>query len=1405
VITTAATQSGGQVTGVQITRGGTYTGSPLTAPTVTFTGGGGTGAAGTAVLGPSTGSVASVTLSSGGSGYTANFNVTFTGGGGTGAHGTAVVRRQVTGVTITTSSGFTGGDYSCTAAAPTVTFGGAGGGGGVTATGSVQLSACPAGTTRRHVTGVTITNPTTNNYAAAGTISVTFNGGGTGHTNATGTAVTNGFVSSVTMTGGGNSGGAGYSTAPTPVFSAGSGTGAAGTSTLSASRTATVVSVTITNAGTGYTTAPTVAFSGPSTTRALGLARINPLQTFAGRRSIDTVTVTIGGKAPTHVIASSGTIQSAIDAASPGDMIIVDPAAHNELLLMWKPIRLQGVGAASSVIDATTHPSGQLKLDAWRRQVDCLFGLGINGSPIVSAASATATNPANPYDPTGAFTCPAAMQGQVDRLPLEAVVGWSSELNGNLAEQLQEPSLMGALEGAGITVLAKGVDFHGQNQYDATLLAGFPTGTTLLQDTLSNPNGSNCQVGTANPNPSNFSCNPSSIDGLTITQSSQGGGGIFVHAWGHNLQIANNRISSNAGTLSGGINLGQGEYPPAYIQGSATNAAPGSCEESPVAGAVLPYCHNVNVSIHNNYVSLNSSTGDELFSATPAGAGGVSICTGADYYEFNYNWVCGNLSSGDGGGFGHLGFSSNGDIEHNSILFNQSINPTIPANGGGMIIMGTPDQDIVCNNNANLDADCPPPTGSTNGVPNIVVAGVGPSDGVGPGLVINANLIMGNAAESGTGGGIAFQAVNGSDMVAFPADPGQWNAVTVTNNIIVDNVAGWDGAGISLVDSPNVNIVNNTIALNNSTASSGILFNTLGGPIASQAGPTCTANCGTTSAPQIAGVAAIQNGAVLMANLAATPVVCPAGHFRPATGATNGECRSFSYPKLENNIIWHNASYYIGVGALSPQFQQNVVTLYNAFGGTAAGNQTTTGACVTPATSYWDIGVRGDTGPTNHGSTVTLNPTDSVLSSGGYTGGGNTSTGNPNFVSSYCDGSRSPPEFAASGFQVPPGISDATVPNPMFNLTPVATVDEGNNWINLRWGPLSMSNPTAVGGTHGNYGGGLPLGNYSITTGSAAAGRVTGGGGGGATNFADAPEYDFFDKPRKNGGSTDAGAVALTGTPTSQFTLSPGAVDFGFVPHGSTTTLDQDIVVTNSDVVPLTGLNASISCAGVATGCNTASFGFSADVANACVLGGTLGAGESCVLNVVFNPTSGSQAARNASLVVTAGGNSQTVSLTGHDSIATVAVAPATQTTPLMAANPANTAAVTGTITLTNTSTLCVATPCPAGTSVDAGPYIPTAITLTPLSGTGTWALGGTCAVGTAINSGIAAVPAGPGTPPVPPGSPAVAGGTCTVTATYTPPAGATGTALNGTANVTVTGIGTASLAPIINRTINAN
>ncbi len=205
------------------------------------------------------------------------------------------------------------------------------------------------------------------------------------------------------------------------------------------------------------------------------------------KTSVDTVTVTIGGKKPT-VLAAGKTIQSALDAAAPGDMIIVPPGVYNEMLLMWKPVRLQGVGAASSIINADPHPAG--RLDPWRKEVVCLFGLTTDGRPsggsYPGCPGADWTN--LPSGAAGA-SFPSMI---VDRVTLEAILGWDANLNGNLAEQLIEPSLMGAYEGAAITVLGKGVNIpaNAADPFGTSTAtpASFPDGTTLLT-------ASNCGAG----------------------------------------------------------------------------------------------------------------------------------------------------------------------------------------------------------------------------------------------------------------------------------------------------------------------------------------------------------------------------------------------------------------------------------------------------------------------------------------------------------------------------------------------------------------------------------------------------------------------------------------------------------------------------------------------------------------------------------------------------------------------------------------------------------------------------------------------------------------------------------------------------------------------------------------------
>jgi hypothetical protein len=278
------------------------------------------------------------------------------------------------------------------------------------------------------------------------------------------------------------------------------------------------------------------------------------------------------------------------------------------------------------------------------------------------------------------------------------------------------------------------------------------------------------------------------------------------------------------------------------------------------------------------------------------------------------------------------------------------------------------------------------------------------------------------------------------------------------------------------------------------------------------------------------------------------PITCPAGHYTGAT-ALNGTCTHVSYPILYSNILWQNRSFHVGITGpgTGQQNQQNLIALFDAVSNAPAPSQapgTATGACGAGVT-YWDLGVRGDRSPTTHESGFTLSSIWSVTPAN-YGGQGNIHS-DPLVISQYCNGSRVPPECTVAdgcggphGFGVPPGIADSIAGQPLFSLVPSATVDEGNNWINVSWGPLSLTNPSVTGGAYGNYGGGLPLGNYSLgpLSPSGASGPVSHipcpgnarpcvppGFAPGVTT----PLTDFFGNPRPNGnGAFDIGAVELT-------------------------------------------------------------------------------------------------------------------------------------------------------------------------------------------------------------------------------------------------------------------------------------
>jgi uncharacterized repeat protein (TIGR01451 family) len=765
-----------------------------------------------------------------------------------------------------------------------------------------------------------------------------------------------------------------------------------------------------------------------------------------GKQSITGITVTIGGKTPQLITTASPSsasfgefytnpIQTAIDSAAtaPGDLLIVDAGSYRENVIMWKPLRLQGVGAGAVTINADAQPAG--KMDAWRRRVDCLFGLQLNGW----------TNSNNSqFNADGeSYTCPANMYFRADRLPFEGFVGWDASSNGNLAQVLQEPSLMGAYEGAGVTVVARGIrqpnatDLWGMGGGAGTYVDGSVyltdkpsdcgTATTSLPTTLS---------GAGDYGTGNFQCNPSGIDGLTITNSSQGGGGVYLHGFNNNFEIANSRIVANAGTLSGGINIGNGESPPVSVN-DGTICGPGIAAPAPLCpptgnnselgiampktNAVIPSQLQPFVHVHHNQVIDNASIGDALFSGSPAGAGGITISAGSDDYEIDHNWVAGNLTSSDGGGIAHMGVSFNGSIHNNWVLFNEANNPTLSVDGGGIIVMGAQeDRTLITTQQecgGTTDTDCPP--------------GIG--DGTGPGLVIDSNLILGNSAAYGSGGGLRLRQTNGTEVANFPNTANaDWYSIAVTNNIIVNNVAGWDGGGVSLQDSFKTSLINNTIAANDTTASAGVLFKTLGAINEASPAPGCVptpdpsqpqaVGCLNPNAPHIpqpAGLVTMQNTPNMMASLngfispeavvtkttttgGKQGVTCPSGfgygngtNFGADSAASlvDGRCVLVSLPKLVNNLFWQNRAFHVemvnaqGVplgnqGNTTPngtglQSQQNIIALLPTF------TQTATGQCVDPVglkntdgsalQLYWDLGVRMDTLPDANGHALFFN------------------------------------------------------------------------------------------------------------------------------------------------------------------------------------------------------------------------------------------------------------------------------------------------------------------------------------------------------------------------------------------------------------------------------------------------
>jgi hypothetical protein len=206
------------------------------------------------------------------------------------------------------------------------------------------------------------------------------------------------------------------------------------------------------------------------------------------------------------------------------------------------------------------------------------------------------------------------------------------------------------------------------------------------------------------------------------------------------------------------------------------------------------------------------------------------------------------------------------------------------------------------------------------------------SPGSGP-VTIDGNTIQANLAND-DGGGIRLLQTSGSHITRD--DP---ETIDITDNTIADNVSAHEGGGLALDDAAFVNIVNNTVTKNMTTATA------------------VTSN----GDPAPAGLSTAANSDPLQARLRNTSVF-------PGSQALRDTL--FSKPTLLNDVFWDNRAgsfsggYVYGIGGQLPDGSANFVNSWDM------GAADVPGALLTPTNSV----LQDETGSASDPSNSLVDP-----------------------------------------------------------------------------------------------------------------------------------------------------------------------------------------------------------------------------------------------------------------------------------------------------------------------------------------------------------------------------------------------------------------------------------------------
>ena len=286
--------------------------------------------------------------------------------------------------------------------------------------------------------------------------------------------------------------------------------------------------------------------------------------------------------------------------------------------------------------------------------------------------------------------------------------------------------------------------------------------------------------------------------------------------------------------------------------------------------------------------------------------------------------------------------------------------------------------------------------------------------------------------------------------------------VVLTNNMIVNNVTGFAGAVALSGVTENVRLVNNTIANNVSTATTQQAF---------------AAAAGAPTNPQVAGVALLDGPA----------------------------------PRMLNNILWGNRSYIFVIGGATTKLCNPGATGLNPDSGACQYNQNAGGP------SYRDIGFLGT-------GNDPLQPRYTVFSD---TAANRVYVGLP-LQEANCSNTTPliPVGPVCNKFLTVPPVVDSTTLFAKANdftdsLLSAVTVDEGGNFVNVIYSPLTLWDIDAGGNVLAT-----PRADYHVKAGSIAVNNARNSGSGIINSLIGAdyvPAADFDAQTRRQPGGHRCG------------------------------------------------------------------------------------------------------------------------------------------------------------------------------------------------------------------------------------------------------------------------------------------